>query len=110
MLVRVPSALLLMALACLGCDGQRDPPPPELLLVEIRPGHRYAFEGVAMNRRQLESALSAKAQETLRSARGGTRARVRLMLQPGADPMVRDDLVQYCLSIGLDKLETPAVR
>ena len=100
-------ACLLLAMP--GCDSLRETPPPPLVLVEIR-ATSFALDGERLDRDQLERRLASIADETRRSAKGGTRARVRLVLMPGADARVRDALVERCLELGLDKLETPAVR
>lgn len=105
--------LAILAILTCGCatldEADRATALPQLVLVEIRP-NTYTIDGERVNRQKLETRLAQIAQDTTRSNRGGTKARIRLIMMPGADVSDREALVEYCLSIGLDKIETPSVR
>ena len=104
------AVLAMLNSACATLDeADRATALPQVVLVEIRP-NLYTIDGERVNRQKLETRLAQIAQDTTRSNRGGTKARIRLIMMPGANTSDRESLVDYCLSIGLDKIETPAVR
>jgi len=105
--------MIVLAILSSGCatldEADRATALPQLVMVEIRSAS-YTIDGEKVNRQKLETRLAQIAQDTTRSNRGGTKARIRLIMMPGANTSDRESLVDYCLSIGLDKIETPAVR
>jgi hypothetical protein len=112
--VRLGIVGLVVSLAiCAGCstleEANRATELPTVVVVEILPA-AYTIDGERVNRAKLETRLSQVAQDTRRANQGRTKARVRLVLAPGAPVGERDALVEYCLSIGLDKIETPTGR
>lgn len=94
------------ALALPGCIFDRKEPVPQHT-VAVKPDiNRYALDGQPMSYDQLEAELKAIADKNRQSATGNARAYVKIITEPGASFDRTMELVDYCSSVGLDKIET----
>lgn len=103
------SALIPVALAALvlpGCIFDRKEPVPQHTVTVTPDVNRYAFDGQPMGYEQLEVELKALADKNRQSATGNARAYVKIITEPGASFDRTMELVDYCSSVGLDKIET----
>ena len=102
-------ALLFAAVAALalpGCLFDRKKPVPQHTVTVTPDVNRYALDGQPMAFDQLESELKAIADKERQSATGNARAYVKIITEPGASYDRTIELVDYCSSVGLDKIET----
>ena len=95
----------LAAIALPGCWKRKDPVPQHTITV-TPDVNRYALDGQPMAFDQLESELKAIADKTRQSGSGNARAYVKIVTEPGAAYDRTIELVDYCSSVGLDKIET----
>lgn len=103
-------AVLLLALAAASCDTpkERAAELPPIVVVRIEPGaDRCSLDGRPMNEADLRLALSRMVDGDKRADRTGSRATVRLVAAPGADLRRIDDLMAYCQSLGINRIELP---
>ena len=99
---------LLLALSCTllnGCWNRPDPIPQHTVTV-MTDINRYQFDGQAMIYDQVQAELQAVADKNRRGATGNARVYLKIITQPGADYNRVGELIDFCASIGLDKIET----
>ena len=97
--------VILMVVTVTGCWGKRDPVPEHTVTVTADP-NRYQFDGQIMAYDQVQAELQAIADKYRRGATGNARVYIKIITNPGADYGRVGDLVDWCASIGLDKIET----
>lgn len=94
------------AIALPGCLFERKKPVPQHTVTVTPDANRYALDGQPMAFDQLEVELKAIADKNRQSATGNARAYVKIITEPGASYDRTVELVDYCSSVGLDKIET----
>ncbi len=98
----------LLALSCIllnGCWNRPDPIPQHTVTV-MTDINRYMYDGQAMIYDQVQAELQEVADKNRRSATGNARVYLKIITQPGADYNRVGELIDFCASIGLDKIET----
>jgi hypothetical protein len=99
---------VLLVFSCVlltGCWNRPDPVPQHTVTVLVDV-NGYLFDGQAMVYDQVLAELQAVADKNRRSATGNARAYLKIITQPGADYNRVGELIDFCASIGLDKIET----
>jgi biopolymer transport protein ExbD len=105
--VRVACALLAMSalLALPGCFERHEPVPEHV--VTVQPDiNRYLLDGRPMAYDQLQTELKTIADKTRQSATGNARTYLKVITQPGASFDRSMEIIDYCASVGIDKIET----
>ena len=96
-----PGALLLP-----GCIFDRKDPVPRFVVTVTPDANLYLLDGQPMAFDQLEAELKALADKYRSSGTGNARAYLKIITQPGASYDRSLELIDYCASVGLDKIET----
>ncbi len=94
------------ALLLPGCFLDRKKPIPQIAVTVTTDPNRFLLDGQPMGYDQVQSELKAAADRNRQSATGNARAYVKIITDPGASYDVTLSLVDYCASVGLDKVET----
>lgn len=95
----------LMGLTLGGCMWDKRDPVPEHAVTVTADLNRYLFDGQAMAYDQVQAELQTLADKTRRSTTGNARVYLKIINQPGADYGRVSELVDWCASIGIDKIE-----
>lgn len=102
---------ILLALAATGCEApkERTAEFPPIAVITIEAGaSRCAFDGRPMSEAEVRLALKRMVDGDKRADRTGSRSTVRLVAAPGADYRRVDDLMVYCQSLGINRIEIPS--
>lgn len=94
------------ALLLNGCIFDKREPVPQHTVTVMPDVNSYAYDGQPMGLDQLEAELQHMAEKNRKVATNNSRAYVKIIHQPGAQWDRTVELVDYCASIGLDKIET----
>ena len=106
-LFRVALALLVTSVLTLsGCIFDRKDPVPQFAVTVTPDVNLYLLDGQPMAFDQLEAQLKALADKYRASGTGNARAYIKIITQPGASYDRSLELIDYCASVGLDKIET----
>ena len=104
---RVAVALLAAGVLVLsGCIFDRKDPMPQFAVTVTPDANLYLLDGQPMAFDQLQAQLQALADKYRASGTGNARAYVKIITQPGAAYDRSLELIDYCASVGLDKIET----
>lgn len=99
-------ALVVHAAALTGCMLDRKPPMPQHTISVTPEITRYLYDGQPMAYDQLQAELKSLADKNRQSATGNARVYIKILTEPGASYDRSLELINYCSSIGLDKIET----
>ena len=94
------------ALLLPGCIFDRKDPVPRFVVTVTPDANLYLLDGQPMAFDQLEAELKALADKYRSSGTGNARAYLKIITQPGASYDRSLELIDYCASVGLDKIET----
>jgi outer membrane murein-binding lipoprotein Lpp len=100
------TALLTCGLLLSGCIFDRKDPVPQFAVTVTPDLNLYLFDGQPMAFDQLQAELKSVADKFRASGTGNARAYVKIITQPGASYDRSLELIDYCASVGLDKIET----
>ncbi len=89
-----------------GCIFDKRKPVPQHTITVMADPNNYLLDGQPMGLDQVEQELRLIADKDRREATGNARTYVKIISQQGADWDRTVTLVDYCASVGLDKIET----
>ena len=95
-------ALLLLVLP--GCMDDERKPIPVIQVDVLSDEGAYSINHQRVGWDGLKAELRRLADENRRAATGSSRAMVRLGVEPGASYGRRNEIVDYCLSVGLEQI------
>lgn len=89
-----------------GCMFDRPKPVPQYVVTVQPDVNLYQLDGRPLAYDQLQTELRSIADKNRQSATGNARAYVKIVTQPGASWDRTIEVVDFCATVGLDKIET----
>jgi putative aminopeptidase FrvX len=102
---RVPlvTALVVAAMAMGGCGDDRKPVP--VLSIRVLADGGYTLNKERMDLPKLRAEIERVADENRRDISHTTRVYVRIATQAGASQARKSDVVNHCISVGINSIE-----
>jgi biopolymer transport protein ExbD len=97
---------LLLSLLMTSCDEERKPVP--ILTIKVLANGQYELNGEQVSRQKLRSEIQRIADENRRNITDTSRVYVRLGNEAGASQAIKNDVVNMCLSAGINNIQHSA--
>jgi biopolymer transport protein ExbD len=105
-MMRYMLCFLSIALLLSSCDEERKPVP--IMTIKVLANGQYDLNGEIISRQKLRSEIQRIADENRRSIVDSSRVYVRLSNQEGASQTLKNDVVNMCLSAGINNIQQGA--